>query len=82
MACKTLYKTLCKTPCISLVNLRVQLFYPHTYRVKSTFSTHFFYFYHRLYHHHHTPVNQLFYPLFHRPYYYNDNYLFNRKEVK
>ena len=66
--------TLCKTPCKSRVNFRVFLPSPSTFRVKLHFPTHFSSLSHLLSHHPPTSVFYQFYPLFHRPYYYNYNY--------
>jgi len=66
-----LCKSPCKTLCISGAKFCSKL--PHTHQIsaKLHFPTYFSRSSHQLSHSLLTPVVQLFYPLFHNPYYYN-----------
>jgi len=68
-----LCKTPCKSSCKSRVKNRVNLFTTHPVCVNHHFPTHFSHIPHQLSHIHPTSIFQLFYPLFHRTYYYNYN---------
>ena len=66
---------MCKSQCISRCNLWVKKCVNLTNvqfpRAKLTFSTKFSHSLHNVSHNPLTPIVQLFYPLFHNPYYYN-----------
>ena len=76
--CKTMLKTQCK-----LLVKHCGFFKPSTTLcVKQSFPTAFLKLSHHVFNSRFTSVFQLFYPLFHNPYYYNYINLYNRKERK
>ena len=64
-------KTTRKSPCKSPAKLRVNLPTSTPTCVNLHFFTTFSHLSHHLSHHPTTPILQLIFPLFHRPYYYN-----------
>ena len=68
--CKNLWNTQCKNN----ANLCVKIKIHKNTCITNTFSQHFSHLSHLLLHHLFTPVSQLFFPLFHIPY-YNYNYI-------
>ena len=72
-----LVENMCKTPCISqrnsCVNFRANLHPLTTTCANQHFPTNFSQLSHLLSHHPPTSIFQLFFPLFHRPYYYHYN---------
>ena len=66
-----MWKSTCKSPCNSRVNFCAKFTTSHPLCAKLAFSTNFSFLSHPLSHSPLTSVVQLFYPLFHSPYYYN-----------